>query len=88
MEACREVTRPTSQADRGLSGLDTGLVLAWPAWGNSVWPSTLMNVSWSKEPCGRQKCCVWAYLAEIVVVEQSAVVVGGDLEAKQTWTDS
>lgn len=36
MEACREVTRPTSQADRGLSGLDTGLVLAWPAWGNCV----------------------------------------------------
>lgn len=88
MEACREVTCRTSQADRGLSGLDTGLVLAWPAWGNSVWPSTLMNVSRSKEPCGRQKCCFWAYLAEIVVVEQSAAVVGGDFEAKQTWTDS
>lgn len=47
-----------------------------------------MTLSWSKEPCGRQKGCFWAYLAEIVVVEQSAVAVGGDLEARQTWTDS
>lgn len=43
-----------------------------------------MTVSWSKEPCGRQK----GLSCRDVVVEQSAVAVGRDLEARQTWTDS